>query len=377
MNGIDIPLNVAIVGIVGILALFNTIVLVLTKNKNQKPNRFLAGFFLSLSIGYLLQIPYYGGYLKSINWQILAFPFSFLATALLYSFVQSSLLRDFSIRSSHLLFAPFFIAGVIAIFSLMGFLPLGSEKIVTGFGGFLMIEAFIVWLTILNLRTILNYKTYLTQNSSEEHIERYGWIRFIVFACLVYSLFPLLFGLFAHATDIPIKGQLSYVVGGIVTVCYLMLVLLKTIQFGPKSQPISKEQLSFVNKSAFVAEPTPEQKDLFSSIETLLSSSKMFTRPDLNLNLLASALNKSAREISSCINLCSKRNFYEYINDHRIEETKKILSSNPDSKLTISEVMYKVGYNSKSSFNTAFKSRVNQTPFKFRKEKLKIIGSNP
>ena len=41
---------------------------------------------------------------------------------------------------------------------------------------------------------------------------------------------------------------------------------------------------------------------------------------------------------------------------------------NKDAKLTVLEVMYEVGYNSKSSFNTQFKRKTGMTPTDFKKK---------
>ena len=46
---------------------------------------------------------------------------------------------------------------------------------------------------------------------------------------------------------------------------------------------------------------------------------------------------------------------------------KQILKKSKDDKLTVLEAMYQAGFNSKSSFNTAFKKETGQTPTQFRK----------
>jgi AraC-like DNA-binding protein len=53
---------------------------------------------------------------------------------------------------------------------------------------------------------------------------------------------------------------------------------------------------------------------------------------------------------------------------YRIEEAKKlVLSENHD--ITIEELAEKVGYNSKSAFNKAFKKHTGQTPSQFKESK--------
>lgn len=58
--------------------------------------------------------------------------------------------------------------------------------------------------------------------------------------------------------------------------------------------------------------------------------------------------------------------FFELLASYRVEEAKIILKTDLGKKLTIEEVAERVGYNSKSAFNTAFKKFNSQTPSAFR-----------
>lgn len=75
----------------------------------------------------------------------------------------------------------------------------------------------------------------------------------------------------------------------------------------------------------------------------------------------------SVRDLSILINHHMNKHFFDFINEYRIEKAKEILKDASKSKVTILEILYEVGFNSKSSFNTAFKKHTNQTPTEFRK----------
>ena len=62
-----------------------------------------------------------------------------------------------------------------------------------------------------------------------------------------------------------------------------------------------------------------------------------------------------------------EKNFYDLINTHRVEEAKKRLIDSNNTK-TILEILYEVGFNSKSVFNSAFKKNTGFTPTEFRKK---------
>ncbi|WP_408641487.1 helix-turn-helix domain-containing protein [Spirosoma telluris] len=62
------------------------------------------------------------------------------------------------------------------------------------------------------------------------------------------------------------------------------------------------------------------------------------------------------------------QHFFDYINRHRIEEAKRLFRQSTDAKLTVLEVLYQVGFNSKSSFNTLFRKYTGQTPTDYKNQ---------
>jgi AraC-like DNA-binding protein len=56
------------------------------------------------------------------------------------------------------------------------------------------------------------------------------------------------------------------------------------------------------------------------------------------------------------------------VNTYRVEEAKRLLHNPRDPKITVLEVMYQAGFNSKSSFNTAFKKVALTTPSAYKKK---------
>lgn len=91
---------------------------------------------------------------------------------------------------------------------------------------------------------------------------------------------------------------------------------------------------------------------------------KPYLEESLTLQDLSTKTNIPAKRLSYLINQKIGKHFFDFINDYRIEDSKKLLQ---ESELTIQQIMYEVGFNSKSSFNTAFKKSTSQTPSGFRK----------
>jgi AraC-like DNA-binding protein len=55
------------------------------------------------------------------------------------------------------------------------------------------------------------------------------------------------------------------------------------------------------------------------------------------------------------------------VNEYRIKKAMEILRDPQHEKMTVLEVLYEVGFNSKSSFNTVFKKYTGKTPTQYRK----------
>ncbi len=89
----------------------------------------------------------------------------------------------------------------------------------------------------------------------------------------------------------------------------------------------------------------------------------------LNLRSLSRAIGEKAHYVSQVINQEFGSNFYELVNRHRIAQARQLLREAPDR--TVLEIALAVGFNSKSTFNTAFRRETGMTPTGFRAAKAK------
>ncbi len=97
-----------------------------------------------------------------------------------------------------------------------------------------------------------------------------------------------------------------------------------------------------------------------------LEREKPYTDPDLKLQNLADYLGIPSYQLSQIINTELQQNFYDLINSLRISEAKHKLIDPTHQDITILAIAYDVGFNSKSTFNTAFKKYTKMTPSQFK-----------
>ena len=107
-------------------------------------------------------------------------------------------------------------------------------------------------------------------------------------------------------------------------------------------------------------------KSLKIQLEELLKNKKVFLDNNLTLEDLANKLNTDRYSLSQTINQEFGKNYYELINDYRVNEAVRIIR---DSKkdILISDLIFESGFNNKVSFYKAFKKRHNKTPLEYQK----------
>ncbi|WP_299889262.1 AraC family transcriptional regulator [uncultured Lacinutrix sp.] len=115
----------------------------------------------------------------------------------------------------------------------------------------------------------------------------------------------------------------------------------------------------------------PEEIELLKNrLNELITEDNIHTTPHLSLKSLSEALNTSSNNLSWLLNQVYKKTFYEYINHFRIEDFLQKIQENQHQSKTLLAIAMDSGFNSKSTFNKAFKAIMNDTPSNYIKQNL-------
>lgn len=117
--------------------------------------------------------------------------------------------------------------------------------------------------------------------------------------------------------------------------------------------------------------------ELYQQVVIQMEVQKSYLDPDLTIDALAAQIQKSRHHVSQAINDYSGRSFYDFVNYYRIEAVKSALLEPGNTHLTIFGIALNCGFNSKATFNNAFKKFTNTTPSNFQKNKsiaFNLIG---
>ena len=191
------------------------------------------------------------------------------------------------------------------------------------------------------------YVYFLRFTSSESSVQLYSNLDFIAY-CL-FTLFIYLLGYFGYRQGNIFSHQPRLVgekTGETVG---------QTI---PKKTGNTQEEVKNEN----------QDKRFIRILDEYMKNEKPYLNSTLSLYQLARQLNVSSHYLSHILNNRVRKNFYEFVNHYRIDEVKRRIVSDQNSKYTMLAIALDCGFNSKATFNRTFKNYTGYTPSQFQQE---------
>jgi AraC-like DNA-binding protein len=144
--------------------------------------------------------------------------------------------------------------------------------------------------------------------------------------------------------------------------------------FGLKQREIFHEP----DRRLFLLQPAAEKyagsalkesdaKAYLDKLHGFMASEKPYLNPELNLPKLAKDLSIPSHYLSQVINEHFKMSFFDFINQHRVDEVKSKITDPLYSHYSILGIAFESGFNSKSAFNRVFKKITGLTPSDYKK----------
>ena len=307
----------------------------------------------------------------------------YLAAPVLFLHIKTSLFSRFSFRPKILLHTiPFLLTiGFIIILKVnefkSGALSSDSEKIIgIIMYGILYVQTFIY--LFYSYREVKRHKEIFFENYSTSNIQRYAYLTNLILFVGVLFLLSVFNIVTKFVYQLDQFSFVSYIV--IITVlflfCWLIIIGLRSPELfidERKAQP-SVKKLVKQNVNNTLLKSDEEKNALIARLNTFMSEEEPFLDPSLTLHSLAQETGISSRELSILINHNLNKHFFGFVNEYRIEKAMESLSNPAKNDRTVLEILYEVGFNSKSSFNTAFKKYVGLTPTEYRRKKALTVA---
>ncbi len=378
LNSIADVLNI----LTSFLSLFFAFFLLSLKSQNRSSNVLISIYLIIIAIdsGSVLTgqfiLPYYPGFGLFLNTLL------FLSPPLLYFYICSVTYADFKLEWKHLWHAlPFVIAIVLFIprFYLadfdekIGILKADEGLIIEMKLVYLLIHLQIAAYLIASFNVILRSKKLLLENYSNGNVNYYNWlitlvtlIAIEVFVSTVKNVFLInnLEGPYELAMTITSLSALLFI-------CWLVIKALKTPELYGRvdsKQPLVKQLIAGKPRKATPAAEDKEDNETVDRLKKHMETDAPYVDASLTIYELSKQLDLPSKELSVLINHNLNQHFFDFVNEYRIKKAMEILADPSKSDRTILEILYDVGFNSKSSFNTAFKKHTKLTPTQYRKQ---------
>jgi AraC-like DNA-binding protein len=224
----------------------------------------------------------------------------------------------------------------------------------------------IIYLLIIK-KSVLKFSGSLNTNTPEIEKLNLRWIKkcmrilsFIFYFLIIFYLlnFFELDKRHIHSTVIPLV--ISF------TVLYLGFTGLKLPIIFPLQQGITKGKRY---EKSNLSEDKADQ--YLRKLLSLMEEDKLYLQSDLTLQKLAGNMSVLPNHLSQVINDKMNQNFFDFINSYRVKTAQKLISDPGNEHLTMAAIGYESGFNSKSSFNSAFKKHTGLTPSEYKAETQK------
>jgi AraC-like DNA-binding protein/uncharacterized membrane protein YjjP (DUF1212 family) len=356
------------------------------KAKNKLSNRLFAGFLLLTTFDLTSFLT--GSYFETnLNFEIFRMTISLLIMPVFYLYVKAVCYSDFRLKSKHLLLLiPFMVANLV--FMPRFYLATATESIsiyerfkqmpeIRFF--YILGELQYAFYIILVFIILKKYKEIYLENYTNANNSSYKWLfQMTVFFLIAHCI--VLFKSLIRYTDYNVLLNSSNVIISAIALlisCWFVLKALNNPELfkGVDSNMLLVNEVLNTKGIATAKEPseTPKSEEIALQIELVkkhVIENEPYLEPSLTIQELAKQVNIPVRDLSVLINHHMNQHFFDFVNEFRIQKAMQILKDAEKSKHTVLEILYEVGFNSKSSFNTAFKKHTNQTPTEFRKTSL-------
>lgn len=362
------------------ISLFLAFFLVTVRTKHKISNYLFAAFLIITAIdisGPLFELVSNG----PSNLGMLRTNLAFLQIPAFYLYVLSVCYSDFKLKPKHLIhLLPFIITNIILLrrfylvdsASKINFIINRQSRIELQFSHTLFHLQTVVYLVAVFILLRKARKLYL-ENNAGTSINSYNWLFQFTSVLSVLYLIVLFKNIFKFS-DHPYISEWIKIVILVVELFIICWYLYKALNHPDLFRNIDSRQKLVADivleekNSEPAAVSEKEYNAGLAKLKQYMVEEKPFLNPSLTIQDVSVAIEIPVRDLSLLINHKLEQHFYDFVNTYRIESAMNILKDGTKSKVTILEILYEVGFNSKSSFNTAFKKHTGNTPTSYRKQ---------
>ncbi len=289
----------------------------------------------------------------------------FLYGPLFFSYALSLERKAFKIRLRHFIH--------LLPFLLVLFFSKASPLFRPTYAGIGIMTSVIGYLSA-TLQSVLRYRKIVRHTQSRYSSISLKWLTDFVIFLAIIAILDIAQRIMASRFGI--DESMLFLVVMVSLLIMVNYLVFQTLKYPELFSGISEEDEQIANASERKYASTPigdtELDQHAHDIRLFFEVETPYLDAELTLDGLSELLGLSARVISQTINSRYGQNFSEFVNEFRVKKAIETFEHNQDKKQTVSEVLYAVGFNSKSSFYAAFKQHTGLSPNQY---KQKFLGN--
>lgn len=372
---LQVPLRELINVVTLAQALIFAAVLLIDRFRQSQANRILVVSFViiaTVKIDQLYQM--LGGVEALPAYAFIFIPVQWLLTPSLYFFVVAKINGEFAFGRKQLLHLLPALASLAYLSTTYFFLPL-EGKIAYLESGQLQnpVNALLIPLAsdliqlgylVAAQRRLAHYGVTLRNWFSRVDDEDIAWIRRVITIWMAIFVGHMLFTVSVRIFEW--YGLALAVLDGLNVAHLLMVNALMMLTVVGQFTVLAPAPVT-VAKQKYAASGTTseERRALFARAQQDMQDHARYLDMDLTLGELAAAIGATPRDLSEAINGEGGVSFYDFVNRYRVAAARKLLLEEPGERIL--DIAYQSGFNTKSTFNKAFKAETGQSPSEFRK----------
>ena len=220
-------------------------------------------------------------------------------------------------------------------------------------------------------RHLRRVKHFVRSHYSAAELQRKVWIpRFIGLFAAMFVVVMVCYALWPR-TDAWLLQLLTVIIMGYLLYAELAIALFEryrsdavtaTVAVEAEAEFISTEVKPQSQPEADNGKEEMQKLEQYArQVEEYLRTSEVYTNAALSIKDVADATGISKNNLSKSINVTLGKNFFDLVNGFRIEKSKALLMSKKEKGLTLETIAEQCGFNSRITFNNAFKKVIGVT----------------
>lgn len=277
----------------------------------------------------------------------------------LYTYIQCAIQnKKFQIKNL-LHFIPFFIVAILCVIS-SDYLFYKYLFIVQTTSA--IYSAIYIYLSI---RLITTYKKRDIISESDSLSPNTFWLSFNVSIVTFSYLLKVITGIIFMIWEYSLGTITNFIILILLNIVGIVALRMNLQFFRKKPESDTKTKVYSTYRL-----PEKEITEMEVKLKKLMEEQKLYLDSELSMRDLTDKLEAPSHHISYLLNVRFNQNFYEFINNYRLEAVKEELINPQNKDLSIFAIACDCGFNSQSTFNRIFKQKVGISPSKYREQHL-------